>query len=277
MALIDAGHEIGVVVTNPDRRRQRRGELEPNPVKSLAIAHGIAVCERPGDVLSFDCELGIVVAYGQLIKGDVLERLRLVNVHYSLLPRWRGAAPVERAILAGDVTTGVCLMGLEEGLDTGPVYACATTGIDPEEDLEHLRARLGQMGNLLLLGELARGSLAFDHCVAQSGEVTYAHKIGVDDRHLDFGQPAIVAQRKIRVGRAWTTFRGRRVVIHEARVRDDDGRTTNAAPGLIVDGQVCTPDGLLVPVVVQSEGRSRMEFSRWLAGVRPENGEAFGT
>ncbi len=240
------------------------------------MAHGIEVCERPEDVLRFPCELGIVVAYGQLIRGEVLGRLRLINVHFSLLPRWRGAAPVERAILAGDETTGVCLMGLEAGLDTGPVYARESTGIDPEEDLGHLRSRLGALGDKLLLAELSRGPQAFDHPVPQEGEVTYAHKITAEDRHLDFGEPAIIAQRRVRVGRAWTTFRGGRVVIHEARVRNDDGRSAGAPPGLIVEDHVVTPDGLLVPLVLQSEGRSRMDFPTWLAGARLEAGERFG-
>ena len=274
-ALIDAGYEIGVVVTNPDRRRQRRGELEPNPVKVLATAHGILVREHPSEVLEVPCDLGIVVAYGQLIRQNVLAELPMVNIHFSLLPRWRGAAPVERSILEGDEITGVCLMRLESGLDTGPVYAKAMTPIGPDESLEHLRQRLSVMGTKLLLDELARGAGAFEHAEPQLGEATYAHKIGVEDRHLDFGEPAVIAQRKIRIGRAWTTFRGRRVVIHAARVERAPGLCDSNRPGLIVDTGICTGDGLLAPLVIQSEGRSRMDFATWLAGARPQAGESF--
>ncbi|HUY05746.1 MAG TPA: methionyl-tRNA formyltransferase [Acidimicrobiales bacterium] len=275
VALIDAGHEIAVVVTNPDRRRARRGEIEPNPVKLLAKAHAIPVREHPSDVLEFPCDLGVVVAYGQLIRTDVLARLPMVNIHFSLLPRWRGAAPVERAILAGDQVTGVCLMRLEEGLDTGAVYARATTAIDPDEGLVSLRERLSSLGTALLLEELGLGDAAFAHAVLQTGEVNYAHKIGVEDRHLDFSEPAVIAQRKIRVGRAWTTFRGRRIVIHEARVRDGHEGATGGHPGLIVADHVLCSAGLLVPLVVQAEGRSRMDFATWLAGVRLKEGESF--
>lgn len=273
-ALIDTGYEIGAVVTNPDRRRQRRGELAASPVKELAISCGLAVFEHPEEILEVGCDLGVVVAYGHLIRKDVLERLPLVNLHFSLLPRWRGAAPVERAILAGDPLTGVCLMALEEGLDTGPVFARVSTPIDPNEDLEHLRTRLSAIGTALLLDELARGDSAFDRREPQLGEVTYARKIEVEDRHLDFNEPALVAQRRVRVGRAWTRFRSRRVMIHEAALLEG-ACGVGERPGQIIDGHVCTPDGLLVPLVIQSEGRSRMDFSAWLAGVRPESGESF--
>jgi methionyl-tRNA formyltransferase len=123
-ALVGAGHEVVLVVSQPDKRRGRGGELAPSPVKAAAVALGLAVTERVDDVITAGAELGVVVAYGRLIRPHVLAVLPMINVHFSLLPRWRGAAPVERAILAGDERTGVCVMQLEEGLDTGPVYAC---------------------------------------------------------------------------------------------------------------------------------------------------------
>jgi methionyl-tRNA formyltransferase len=135
---------------------------------------GRLVTHKPADVVSSGAELGVVVAYGRLVKPDVLAAVPMVNVHFSLLPRWRGAAPVERAILAGDPETGVCLMELEEGLDTGPVYARAVTAIGPDETADDLRRRLGEIGTELLLENLAVG---LGEPEPQIGEPTYAAKI----------------------------------------------------------------------------------------------------
>ncbi len=128
-ALVEAGFEVALVVSRADRRRGRGGGLVPSPVKQAALDLGLPVTERVEDVLAegIDADLGVVVAFGRLIRPHVLDRLPMVNVHFSLLPRWRGAAPVERAILAGDTETGVCVMQLEEGLDTGPIHALERT------------------------------------------------------------------------------------------------------------------------------------------------------
>ena len=126
-ALHGAGHELALVVTAPDRRRGRGSAVGPTPVKRCALELGLPVSDRIADVLGARVELGVVVAFGSIIRGDVLARVPMVNLHFSLLPRWRGAAPVERAILAGDDRTGVCLMAVDEGLDTGPVYARVET------------------------------------------------------------------------------------------------------------------------------------------------------
>src|SRR5918999_726639 len=161
-ALHDAGHEIALVVTQPDRKRGRGGDLVPSPVKRTATELGLSVV-TPGrtkevldDIAASGAELGVVVAFGQLIPPSVLDALPsgYVNMHFSLLPRWRGAAQVERAMLAGDQETGVCLMQLEAGLDTGPVYACERVTIDPEESAGELRARLARLGTDLLLAEI---------------------------------------------------------------------------------------------------------------------------
>ncbi len=120
---------MALVVTQPDRRRGRGAALVPTPVKAAAQEAGVAVTSRVDDVLEAGVELGVVVGFGRLIKSHVLERVPMVNLHFSLLPRWRGAAPVERAILAGDAETGVCLMALDAGLDTVPVYDCRVVTI----------------------------------------------------------------------------------------------------------------------------------------------------
>lgn len=121
--LVAAGHDIALCVTRPDRRRGRGGAVTPSPVKEAALDLGVPISHEMEDVAEAGVELAVVVAYGRIIPVTLLERVPMVNLHFSLLPRWRGAAPVERAILAGDRETGVCLMQLEEGLDTGPVYA----------------------------------------------------------------------------------------------------------------------------------------------------------
>src|SRR6476659_8865028 len=122
-ALVTSGWDVALVVTGADTRRGRGSATSPSPVKAAALELGLPVAHRVEEVLDAGADLGVVVAFGRLIRRPVLERLGFVNLHFSLLPRWRGAAPVERARLAGDAETGVCLMQLEEGLDTGPVFA----------------------------------------------------------------------------------------------------------------------------------------------------------
>ncbi|MBA2437750.1 MAG: methionyl-tRNA formyltransferase, partial [Acidimicrobiia bacterium] len=150
-ALVEAGFEIALVVSQPDRRRGRGATRTPTPVKATALDLGLPVSERVDDVIGAGADLGVVVAYGRLIRPPVLAALDFVNLHFSLLPRWRGAAPVERAIFAGDHETGVCVMGLEEGLDTGPVYGCEHLAIGPHESADELRSRLVAAGSDLLV------------------------------------------------------------------------------------------------------------------------------
>ena len=153
-AMIDAGHQVTLVVTGADKRRGRGSATSPSPVKAAALELGLPVSHRVDDVLSAGADLGVVVAFGRLIRPHVLERVPMVNLHFSLLPRWRGAAPVERALLAGDDVTGVALMQLEEGLDTGPVFASAEVPIAERATLSDLRGELVGVGTGLLLDRL---------------------------------------------------------------------------------------------------------------------------
>jgi methionyl-tRNA formyltransferase len=194
----------------------------------------------------------------------------MVNVHFSLLPRWRGAAPVERAVLAGDPETGVCLMELEEGLDTGPVYARAVTAIGPEETVHELRHRLAEMGTGLLLENL---SVGLGTPEPQVGEPTYAAKISADELRLDFAQAAEICNRVVRVGRAWTTWRGKRLLVHRARVL---GEERELFAGQIRGDRVGTAEGALELLVVQPEGKPPMDGSSWARGARPQSGERLG-
>jgi methionyl-tRNA formyltransferase len=248
-----------MVVSQPDKRRGRGGALRPSPVKAAALALGLPVTDRVADVVDAGVELGVVVAYGRIIPVAVLERVPMVNLHFSLLPRWRGAAPVERAILAGDDRTGVDLMVVEEGLDIGGVYARREVTIGGDDSLEDLRARLVEEGVALLLDGLRAGLGA---PAPQDGEATYAAKLDPAERELDWTGPAIDVHRRVRVGDAWTTHRGRRLKVHRTAVPPTgDGPVVEAG------------DGPVELVEVQPEGKARMDAAAWARGVRWEPDE----
>jgi methionyl-tRNA formyltransferase len=271
-ALHEAGHEVAIVVTRPDRRRGRGPGLTPTPVKAAAERLGLEVTDDLAALERVDVDLGVVVAYGVLVPPSVLERAPLLNVHFSLLPRWRGAAPVERAILAGDTETGVCIMALEEALDTGPVYARAAVGVD-DKGLEELRTELVGLGTKLLVDLLARGIDGLPTPVAQVGEPTYAKKVRDEELVLDFTRPAVELARVVRLGRARTTVEGARLGVLAASVEPEAA----GAPGDF-DGEVvtCSPGGLRLLTIVP-EGRRAMDPGAWLRGLRGVRPTTLGT
>jgi methionyl-tRNA formyltransferase len=266
-ALAAAGHDIAFVVTQPDRRRSRGAGADPSPVKVAAIELGLDVRtperarELVDDMRASGAERGVVVAFGQLLPVPLIEALPhgFVNVHFSLLPRWRGAAPVERAILAGDAETGVCLMQIEAGLDTGPVFACERTPIGAQESAGELRERLVTMGTRLLVDELPAVPGATP--VPQSGEPTHADKLAVADFRLDFTRPSAELVRVVRAGNprpgAWFASNGKRVKVWRAHA-------SHEAPAR---GALATGDGTLVLDEVQPEGKRPMDAQAWLAGL----------
>jgi len=257
-ALHDAGHDIALVVTQPDRRRGRGGATTPSPVRAAAEMLDLPVRtpdrarEVTEEVAASDAEAGVVVAFGQLLPESLFTAVPLgfVNLHFSLLPRWRGAAPVERAVLAGDDQTGVCVMQIEKGLDTGDVYACVRTPIDAEETAGELRLRLVELGTDLLVATVP--DLATLTARPQQGEATHADKLTVEEFELDFARPPEELLRVVRAGNprpgAWTTVDGRRLKIWRARVAD----------------------GRFEPLEVQPEGRPRMSGEAWQRGRRGE-------
>jgi len=257
-AVVEAGHDVVRVITRVDKKRGRGGALSPSPVKAAALDLGLTVSHDPDDVLDAaadGAELGVVVAYGRIIGPHLLDALPMINLHYSLLPRWRGAAPVERAILAGDSETGVGVMRLEESLDTGGLYAEERVPIGDRTTAEELRATLTDVGCRLLVGLLSRPVESWiDHPVPQTGETVYASKLDKAEFELDWSRPAVENHRWIRVGGAWTTFRGKRLKIISAD---------------IVDGRI-------VPIVVQPEGKTPMPFDAWRNGAQPSSDELFG-
>lgn len=267
-----AGHEVVLVVSQPDKKRGRGGALRPSPVKAAAEELGLPVTDRVDDLLDAGAELGVVVAYGRLIRPHVLAVLPMINIHFSLLPRWRGAAPVERAILAGDPITGVCIMALEEGLDTGPVYACEERPIGEDETLDEVRAALTEIGTRMLIELLAAG---LPEPTPQEGEPTYAAKIEPEEHHLDWSRRAVELHRVVRLGQAWTTFRGRRLRVRRARLAPD-------AQGLAVGEldpstlRVATGEGALELIEVQPEGRGPQPAASWRNGARLQGGERMG-
>ncbi len=257
-ALVAAGHEIVRVITRADKRRGRGGALSPSPVKAAATELGIPVSHDPDDVLDAvveGAELGVVVAYGRIIKPHLLDALPMVNAHFSLLPKWRGAAPVERAILAGDDVTGVCVMRVDEGLDTGGVYRCTEVPITSTTTAAELRATLVDVACQLLVETLdAPCAEWIDTAEPQRGDFSYAAKLTQDDFEIDWNAPAHEIDRLVRVGGAWTTYRAKRLKILAAELID----------------------GRLVPTMVQPEGKGAMSFDAWRNGARPSPTELFG-
>lgn len=268
-ALVAAGHDVALVVTRPDTRRGRGSAQSPSPVKTVALELGLRVSHDVDDVLDVGAELGVVVAFGRIIKPHVLAALPMVNVHFSLLPRWRGAAPVERAILAGDAETGVDIMAVAEGLDEGGVYAERVVPIGSRTTAAQLRQELVAVGTELLVETLAH---PLGEPVEQAGEVTYAAKLESDDLRLDWTRSAVELDRIVRVGGAWTTFRGKRFKIHDAEPVD----RVVGEPGSIVADVVSTGDGGLRLVTVQPEGKAPMPWPDFANGARPTTDDRLG-
>jgi methionyl-tRNA formyltransferase len=252
-SLVEAGHDVALVVSQPDKRRGRGGRTSPSPVKQAALDLGLPVSDAVDDVLTVGADLGVVTAFGRLIKPHVLAELPMVNLHFSLLPRWRGAAPVERAILAGDERTGVDLMVVEEGLDTGGIYDRVEVDVGPDETADELRARLAALGADLLLTNLGQG---LGSPAPQQGEPSYAHKLTVDELRVDWTAPASAVHRLVRVGGAWTMRQGHRIKLWRTALGPTEGAVA-----------VPAGDGPVWLVEVQPEGRRRMPAAAWANGV----------
>jgi methionyl-tRNA formyltransferase len=246
-----AHHEISVLLTRPDAPQGRGRKVAPPPAKVVAERLGIPVLqpERPAAGLDLDAATAVVCAYGLLIPETLLAGRLWLNVHPSLLPRWRGAAPVERAILAGDAETGVTIHETVKELDAGPIAAQQRFPIGPEDDAGAVFERAAVVATQLLDGVLAAPSPSF---VPQGSDgVTYADKIDPADRILDLERPAVELVRQVRalsphIG-ARAELHGRPVTVWRARV----GET-----------------GTFEPLEVQPDGGKRMDASAWLRGLR---------
>lgn len=293
-ALLDVA-DVTAVITQPDRRAGRGMRLAPPPVKVLATDRGLPVLQptkvRTSDfaaqLRAFDADVALVVAYGRILPRAVLDapRLGCVNVHASLLPRWRGAAPINWAIAQGDRESGVCLMQMDEGMDTGPVLACERTAIGPDETAGELSGRLAEMGAAIVRRELPRfvaGELQpreQDHDSA-----TMASLLDKGHGRVDFRESAQAVHDLVRGMSPWpgayTTRGDERVKVHRTRVVAPDG--THGEPGTIVRAdahgiEVACGRGLVSLDELQLEGKRRVSAGELLAGHRWERGTLLGT
>ncbi len=244
-ALLASRHSVVGVLTQPDRPKGRGRQLTPSPVKALALSAGLPISQPPtlctaaglDAVAALAADVMVVVAYGQILPQELLRlpRLGCINIHASLLPRWRGAAPIQRAILAGDAMTGVTLMQMDEGLDTGAVLAVRSVPIGARDTSAALHATLATLGAQALLEVLAGLSAGTVHARPQpQAGVTYAPKISKAEAHIDWGAPAGVIAAQVRAFNPWpvaeTTFADEQLRIHDAYAGPDDA-APSAAPG----------------------------------------------
>jgi len=289
-ACLSANVEIVAVYTQPDRPAGRGRKLAASPVKQAALAAGLGVEQPEGlrDVAArkrlreFDLDLFVVVAYGLILPPKVLglPRLGCWNVHASLLPRWRGAAPIQRALLAGDSETGVCLMQMEAGLDTGPVLLERRLAIDPDDTGGSLHDRLAAAGAEVLaegLARLSRGQALAPQAQASEG-ITYAHKLDKPEARLDWSEPAVMLERKVRAFDPWPVAEA---LIGDERLRIWSAQALAASASLPAgsvlaanrDGiDIACGQGMLRVRELQRDGGRRMAVADYL-NARPDLGK----
>ncbi|MEZ0497801.1 methionyl-tRNA formyltransferase [Sphingomonas sp. IW22] len=276
-ALIDAGHDIVAVYSQPPRRSGRGKALTPTPAHARADALGVPVLTpvtlRDADAqaafAAHGADVAVVAAYGLILPRAVLDapRLGCMNVHASLLPRWRGAAPIQRAILAGDAETGVGIMQMEAGLDTGPVRLERRTTVDGKT-AGALTEELSAIGAAAMVEVLASPD-AYPPVIQSADGVTHAAKIDKAEARLDFTQPAVVVERQVRAFNpapgAFFEVNGERVKLLAARVT-----AASAAAGAVVEDAdgfaIGCGEGLIVPTLVQRAGRGAMTPAELLRG-----------
>ena len=278
---------IALVVTNPPRPAGRGNALRPTAVAVSARVHDLPlleierVADAPGmaALAAASPDIVVVVAFGEILGRDVLEiaPLGAVNVHLSLLPRWRGATPVQHAILSGDERTGVTVMRMDAGLDTGPVLGALEDEIRPDDDAGSLGDRLARLGGMLLVGVIRQ--LADEGLPARPQDdrkATFAPKLGAQERWLRWDEPAVSLARRVRAlspdPGATTSFRGEPLKVLAAAV-GHDAPAARAEPGEILTADdrgvaVATGDGVLRLLEVAPAGRRRMSASGWANGAR---------
>ena len=280
-ALVEAGFDVVAVLTRPDAPVGRKRVLTPSPVAARAAELGIdvihatrvdaAVTER---IARAEPDVAAIVAYGGLVPPAALgiPRHGWVNLHFSLLPAWRGAAPVQRSVMAGDDITGAVTFRLEEGLDTGPVFGTLTEAVGPEDTAGLLLERLSHSGAVLLAQTLSAIEAGKAAPVVQSGDVSLAPKLTLEDGHLNWGHPALALGRQARgvtpEPGAWTVLDGQRVKLEPVRLRPD---VTGLAPGSVTfEGKnvlVGTGSHAVELTRIQPAGKKMMAAADWARGM----------
>lgn len=291
-AILDAGFEVALVLTQPDRPAGRGMQLQPSAVKQLALAHNIPVDqpeklrtpEQQARLAACAPDLLVVAAYGLILPQAVLDlpRLGCLNIHGSLLPRWRGAAPIHRAIEAGDAETGITIMQMEAGLDTGPMLLKQALPILPDDTTASLHDKLATLGGEMIvtaLRALEKGPLPAT--VQPEAGVTYAHKIDKTESALDFRLPATVLARKLR---AFNPFPGGAATVNGTTLKLWAGEAVagQGLPGTVLTADatgvvVACGEGALRLTVLQKPGSKRLPASEFLRGFELAEGAAFVT
>lgn len=294
-ALVSAGHNVALVLSQPDRPVGRNADVQPTPVKRAALAHGIPV-EQPEKIHNNEPlraalqaiapDAIIVVAYGRLLPEWMLELPRhgCINGHASLLPRWRGAAPIQWAVASGDTETGVTTMRLDAGLDTGAMLLKRSVPIGPETTSPELFVSLAAMGAELMVETLERlGSGTLAGTPQDDSQATLAPILKREDGLIDWSRPAAEIHQRFRGFQPWpgafTTLRGKKLIVHAARY--DAVATGYASPGLmdVEAGSLrvaCGAGTILQLDEVQLEGKKRMSAGEFLRGFQLQTGEQLG-
>ncbi|WP_426303110.1 methionyl-tRNA formyltransferase [Arthrobacter sp. R-11] len=286
-ALLDAGFDVVAVLTRPDAPTGRKRILTPSPVAARAAELGIELihaskvdAETTARIASFEPDVAAIVAYGGIIPKAALAvpQHGWINLHFSLLPAWRGAAPVQRAVIAGDDITGAATFQLEEGLDTGPVFGTVTETVRPEDTAGDLLERLSRSGAVLLSQTLSAVDAGRAAPEPQSGEVSLAPKLTLDDGRIDWRQPALAINRRARgvtpEPGAWTMLDGQRVKLEPLQLRPDvrdlePGRLRVAGKSVLVGtGSHAVQLGRIQPA-----GKKMMASADWARGVAVESVE----
>ncbi len=292
-ALHRSAHRVAVVVTQPDRPRARGQRVTPSPVKAYAEAHGLPVLQptrlRDDDVMgaleATGAEIGVVAAYGKILPQRLLDwpSRGVINVHASLLPRWRGAAPIHRAVIAGDAVTGVTIMRVVAALDAGPMIDRVETPIGSDETSETLEGRLATLGAELLVKVMDRLALGpVEETPQDDALATYAVRLERRESQVDWARPAVDIHNQIRGLQPWplaaVLFHGRRVLLRQSQVVHD--QVLDVEPGVVSHVEpdaieVAAQPGAVRILRLQAEGRPAVDARAFLNGHPVRVGDRF--